>query len=531
MSSKVSLNEKSGFNDLQSYYNKNKDRNWDDWLVVQKIFPRPGKQGLIGLMVAKENDNIVYVFKISQYLNYLVQHENEVMSCLNELSDFCPHYGRVIGTILCQIDPTKRKDGNPFEKDSKHTIEKEVLLMEYLQNTYKFNNYIYSPKISEYLLYSTVKQTLLAIAIAQRKKKFTHYDLHSNNVMMKKCSKDLVLLYILDESNQFCIPTHGCCPVIIDFGFSYSGNMDGGPLWQTLNHTDVGFTSDRFDPIADPKLFLVTVADEINDSKHTKNSKKLVNIVKNNYRKLKLDWDSGWDKDTKKCATDYVIDILENYSSISQLFRHQEYYCMDILQTLIVLPLEEQKYTNIEIPYTTFLKEFVKIESEISSPFYCLYVLKGIVNAARAVRVEYSKKSCRERAVSYFRHSTYEVIDSVVKYCRPKDIHFEKMLCSLLCLAKCIEGILYDAMFIRTAKKTKIYKKIPLKTPEEICAVIDINIEDTYEFNDKTTILAIDCIENSCYPVDLTEQQRTEINSYKPISRGSQLYEIINSKK
>ena len=30
-----------------------------------------------------------------------------------------------------------------------------------------------------------------AITLAQKEKQFTHYDLHSNNVMIKKCNKDL----------------------------------------------------------------------------------------------------------------------------------------------------------------------------------------------------------------------------------------------------------------------------------------------------------------------------------------------------
>ena len=523
----MSLNDKSGFNKLVDCYNKNKDKHWYEWLVVKKIFPRPGKQGIVGLMVSKDDDSIVYVFKMSQYINHLVNHESSVMGSLNELSDFCPHYCRAVGTIVCQINPVKRKDGNPFEVDQNEiTIEKDVILMEYLTRSYKFNNYIDSPKVNEDLLYSTVKQTLLAISIAQRKTNFTHYDLHSNNVMMKKCSKDLVFLYILDESNQFCVPTYGCYPVIIDFGFSYSKNMEGGPMWQTLNHTQVGFMSDRFDKFADPKLFLVTVSEEIHKSKKSKKSKKLMNIVKNNYGRLKIDWSSGWDTDTKKCATDYVIDMISKYSLESDLFKNYEYYCLDLLQTLIILPLEEQKYTNIEVSYMVFLKEFVKIENEISSTFYCLYILKGIVDAARIVRSDYGKKETREIAVNYFKNYIYEVIDSVVRYCKPKNIHFEKMLCSLLCLSKCIEGILYDAMFSRMCKKNKMYRNVPLKSPEEICAVIDMNIEDNYEFNEKTNIIAIDCIQNKCYPIDLNESQRNQINSYNSISRGYQLYNI-----
>ena len=64
-------------------------------------------------------------------------------------------------------------------------------------------------------------------------------------------------------TRQHYIPTNGHYPVIIDFGFSYINDMKDGPLWPSMAHTCVGFMSDRFDWVADPKLFLVTVSGEI----------------------------------------------------------------------------------------------------------------------------------------------------------------------------------------------------------------------------------------------------------------------------
>jgi hypothetical protein len=185
------LNEISGFNRLMTCYEQNKHRPWHEWLKLRKIFKRPGKQGLVGLMVGIEDESIVYVFKISQYINYLAEHELSVMLSLNKISGFCPHFCKVFGGIVCQIDPSKRREGNPFEL-AKHMVEKDVLLMEHLKDSYKLYNYITSKSISENVLFSAVKQTLLAVSIAQKKSKFTHYDLHSNNIMMKKCDKNLV---------------------------------------------------------------------------------------------------------------------------------------------------------------------------------------------------------------------------------------------------------------------------------------------------------------------------------------------------
>jgi hypothetical protein len=524
-----SLNEESGFNHIVEYYEKNKHRPWNEWLEVDKIFPHPGKQGLVGLMKSKEDPTIQYVFKISQYINYLVHHELTVMDSLRDLTDYCPNFCRSVGSIICTVDPRKRKEGNPFDCDSKYKVEKEVLLTEYLHDSYKFYNYIMSEKISEDLLYSTVKQVLLGISIAQRQKNFTHYDLHSNNVMMKKCDKDLVFLYVIDENNQFCVPTYGSYPVVIDYGFAYSQELDGGPLWPTLNHTEVGFLSDRFDPIADPKLFLVTVSDEINDVRKSRRSKKMRNITKNNYANLPIDWDSGWDNDTDRCATDYVLKKISKYSKVSPLFREYEYYCMDILQTLVVMPLEKQKYDNFEISYLTFLREFTKIEKEITTPFFCLYTLKGIIDAARSVRADYCKPETRDQAVGYFRHSIQERIDSIASYCKLKDINYEKMLCGLLCYSKCLEGMLHEAMEKRISNKLEMYKKLHMDTPEELVVALEINIPHTYDFNDKTQVLVIDNIKKQCYPLDLDEQQKNELNSYDSISQGYEMYKILQN--
>ena len=525
----MSLNEQSGFNKSIAHYQQNKDKPWREWLTVERVFPRPGKQGLVGLMVSKDDPTMKYVFKLSQYINHLVEHEHTVMSSLNELADFSPYFCRSIGKITCDVDPTKRKEGNPFDGDSKYRIEKDVLLTEYIDNSYKFYNYIFSPKVKEEILYSLVKQTLLGLSIAQRAKRLTHYDLHSNNIMIKRCSRDLVFLYILDNDNQFCVPSLGCYPVIIDFGFAYSSGLDNGPLWPSLLHTEAGFFSDRFDRIADTKLFLVTASDEIHSAHNTKQSRKLKNIAKNLYRGLAIDWDSGWDTDIEKSATDCFIAKVSKYTKVSPLFREYEYYCMDILQTLITAPLKPQSQTNLDVSFLTFLREFTKLEKELTTPFFCLYILKGIVDTARQVRDDYTNTATREHAIGFFRHAILERLDSVASYCRPKEVNYEKLLCSLLCLSKGMEDVLYKAMKKITAKKEQQYLTVPLQSPEEVYTAVEINLPDNYTFNERTTVLVMDALKGKLYPLQLTPEQRKQINGYVPISRGAELYKILRS--
>jgi hypothetical protein len=518
---------------LRACYDSNKKNPWKEWLNFDCVFDKPGKQGLVGLFQSKSED-VKYVFKISQYINYLIQHESVVMNGLNSISLYCPHFCKYIGSIMCDVDPSMRKSGTPFDiKGIKHPIKKEVLLCEYITNSFKLYNFIKAvDKIPEDIIYSAIKQVLMAIIISQKQKKFTHYDLHSNNVMMKKCNKDLVFLYVINDDDQFCVPTLGYYPVIIDFGFSYIEDMDDGPLWPSMAHTDVGFMSDRFDWVADPKLFLVTVSGELKDIRQTSNARKLRRIVRNLFYPLKIDWDSGWDKADKNGASDYITKMLKGYSKISKLFSDYEHYCIDILQTLVITPIEEQSYENIHIAYSSFLNEWVKIENQIESPFYNLYILKCMIDSARYVRAAYSDPKTEKSAIDTFRTQVLATIDNVAKFCNVKNVHYEKILCSLYVLSRSIEGVLYDIITSRMIEKQREYDKLPLQLTEQIYGAIEVNIPDTYKYNKKTTVCIIDCRNGTTDLYNLPKDELKNVNNMHPMSRGPYIWNMVkmNSK-
>jgi len=573
------------YHELLEYFDENKNKKWTEWLVFDKYFNNQGKQGAVGLFKKKNNfkvgdevyykkrnvtvkiveidkldnsyhiqlegdDRIIstlesnlekidktngddmFVFKLSQYTNHLAYHEMIIMQGLKNICSYCPHFLKGYGILKLPVEPRFRKKENPFDIVSKYPITKEILLCEYVNNSSKFYNYIKSKNIHEDNLYSIIKQVLMAICIAQKEKQFTHYDLHSNNVMIKKCNKDLVFLYNLDEHNHFCVPTLGYYCVIIDYGFSYISDMEDSPLYTSLCHTDVGFISDRFDWVSDPKLFLVTVSDEIKDKRRTKKAKKLRRIVRNIFEPLKIDWESGWDEGVKKGAVDYVANILRKYNKISKLFDEYDYYCLDILQSLIILPLEPQDHSNIKKAYEMFLNEWVKIEYEITSEFYNIYILKEIVDTARLVRPEYINSETKEEAVGIFRRSFYDSLNKITKFCVPKNIHFEKLLCSMYVLAKNIEGILYEVIDTRMKEKNKEYSKLKLESTEQIFATINVNLQDDYKYNENTQILIIDNV-NKCNNIFTIPPEELDIvNSINPLAQGMYINDLyIKSKE
>ena len=117
-------------NILQTFEN-NKSSIWNSWLSIKNILPRPGKQGLVGLLnidTDKTDEKQIIVFKLSQYIDYLVFHEYQILDSLKHITTYCPNFCKGIGMVYVQTEPGFYKNKNPFDLKSNYPIEKEMLL-------------------------------------------------------------------------------------------------------------------------------------------------------------------------------------------------------------------------------------------------------------------------------------------------------------------------------------------------------------------------------------------------------------------
>ena len=176
------------------------------------------------------------------------------------------------------------------------------------------------------------------------------------------------------------------------------------------------------------------------------------------------------------------------------------------------------------------MKEWLKIENQIGSAFYNLYILKGIVDAARFVRAGYTEYESRSNAICTFREKVFERIDEVSKFCNIKNIHYEKLLCSLYVLSRNIEGIYYELMTKQMREKEKQYKKLPLKNIEQIYAAIECNLEDSYIYKENTIVYIINSLNNTSDIYQIPKEQIENINTLHPIARGTFIYDLYNNK-
>ena len=479
--------------DILNQYIKKQLKTDNNWYSFKSTFSEQGKQGYVGILDLDDIESDC-VFKTSQRFNYLVKHEYLIMKSLRDIKQCCPYFGLGYGILKFDCDFNYKNKRNIFDcENSKHFINSAVLMQNY-RNLKDFTEFIYERKSDNDVIFSTVKMVLCALSISQNLKDFCHYDLHSSNILMCECDKDLVMVHNLDNNNSICVPTNGFIPKIIDYGFSYCKDMENKNFYATLAHTDVGMMSCTNDFMSDLKLFLISTSYDIK-YRHTNSSDKYRNIVQNIFRRLDIDWKHGWDNYERIGASDHIIQLIENVKHPSKIFKDYDYHCIDILQSLIVLPLRQYNTKNLKLSYQAFLVEFNKIEVTIKSTIIHLYIFKIIVDIARELKKSYKKN--KTETVQKFKLKLLSGIDKLVSFFNPKNINYEKMLCSLYVFAECCEGVLYDQIQLKLEEQDEEYSKLKISTPEQIYACIEVNIPNTYVYNKNSKFLILDSSENN----------------------------------
>ncbi len=503
-------------------------RNNTNWFNHIKKFEDQGKQGTTGLIDFKGNK---VVYKTSQTFNHIIQHEYSIMKSLKDIHECCPHFARPYGILNHKSDFDYKYKSNLFDVQRQKCINNQTLLLEYI-NGIDLTEYIENDDddfFDDDVMYSVIKQILCALSISQQHKDFCHYDLHSSNILLTKCDPDLVILYILNEKNSIAVPTFGTFPRIIDFGFSYTKDLENKNFNATLAHTDVGFMSCTNDFISDLKLFLVTTSYDLHKYRKNTNSYTYRNIIRNLFKALDINWEAGWDNYSRSGATDRLIEEVEDFYDGSELFEKYDYYCVDLFQSLIKLPMREKPFKNIEKSFKAFVQEFKKIEAHISSNIINLYILKNILDIAKSLKSQYVK-NYKETSLQ-FKIRVLSLIDSIISFFNPKNINFERLLCSIYVFSDNAEGFLFNEISIKIKEQNRNYSKIPLKTPSQVFGCIESNIPHTYKFNSNTKLLILDSVHNNNHTLtNIPPFIINVINKSHHLSQGNILFDYITNK-
>ncbi len=258
-----------------------------------KTFETNGIQGIVGLVEHRDTSTQM-VFKLSVEIDRTIEHENAVTLELNKLRPFCPNFVGNLGCVELPISRTfiyentpedsdyesdgsdrsdRSDESDESEEEEKYEDYEECKLFmddkEYLPTSVLFLEYV-SPHsfydISKYadkaLINSLILGILCGLSVAQKHCKFTHYDLHIDNILIKECEPEAIFVYRID-GDVFAIPTYGFFPVIIDMGMSYCESLKGDTMKTTVEHYKKGLQATVFDKLNDMHHFLLSALNKV----------------------------------------------------------------------------------------------------------------------------------------------------------------------------------------------------------------------------------------------------------------------------
>ena len=498
---------------------------------------KKGKQGLTGLVKHKMSGEKC-VFKMSQHIDYLCEHEETVARRLNELG--CPVFSKFLHSRRMLTNPNTK--ANPFD-NCETPLERHVLFFEYIRG-YSLSKVIKSKmEVETAAILSSIKTILLATKMAYNEMKFTHYDLHTSNILMTRCEKDKHLLFKLDEDNVFSVPTHGWMPVVIDYGFAYIDKIDEGPMYQSLAHTNVGFISCAPDPFADAKLFLASVSSHTARYRRTKIVLKMRKLVRSIFGKLNMDLQCGWDVNNDESIADQSLEFLapsnrRKKEVISELFDRYDHFAVDILGSLVMLPLEvnsvavmspsdDDPMSDTRKSLRVFLKQFAKIESVILSSFTRIQVLKLITDEAREAMAGYYNPKTQNAATCTFKTKIMRGVDRVVKHVDFSGIDFEQMLCSLLLFSRGLEIYLSRKLgSLLNRKHSEYISKLSVENTIEIVGALELKIRSDRQISEDSKWIVIKPFNDPTHWTP-TSDKIQHLNSCHPLTRGTRIERLM----
>lgn len=346
------------YNTINNIYNNEKNINYSSLnkFSITGVSAHVSKLSIYTKDKKELKNNNTVVYKLSNEVDFLIDHESFVLSELNKLK--IPHFVKYY-TITDDIDIVKNDTNS------------RVLLMEHLYSHYQpecltFYNILKNNKDDEKgenIIVSQILQVLMALEISQNELSFTHYDLHMDNVLELECEPNSVFLYELNINNEkeyYVVPTFGYYPVIIDVGMSYVCTINDKPMLSPVHNYLNGSQCCIFDTFNDIHHLLISSFYYIEDcnENYDKISKKLKSIFSNvpvlrkrGWKQLKYNIDEE--------LYNVLIDNVENFDD--DIFDHLHMNIIGLISSFVKLPLQENKHDD-EITFDSFYFFFKEVK-------------------------------------------------------------------------------------------------------------------------------------------------------------------------
>lgn len=243
------------------------------WIEIGKMFATASEAGVA--FPASFAASTIYVIKTPKNHDPSLLHELFIgFYALNPLKKYVPNFMYVYGSIPCAFI---RANKGPIS--SRNVCDKngvyDYLITENLEGTVSYNTWLNEKTTTSEEIQNVFVQILNALHLAWLYTKYTHYDLHGGNILIKKLDKPISIPYYLDLTKKNLYLTTKIVAYIIDYGLSST----------TISHIPLGVkgyeksgVQSISNPIADiRKLLNVTQFHMHNNIYATVRGKNIVN--------------------------------------------------------------------------------------------------------------------------------------------------------------------------------------------------------------------------------------------------------------
>jgi len=383
-------------------------RYFDDgeWCMTKEfLHTSEDRLSTVGSGHLTDNRYINFIWKVCESWDYTILAEYNIMKRLEEMFEWNPHFVRAYEVVEMETHPSFSREPikyvpflYKYNKNNKIDIPKRkcknhFLLMEELTGHLSVYDYLYliedfkDGKRINNIICSIIMQTLISIYNANKYCDFTHYDLHTSNVLMED-TDDMYRLYI-GEDYEFLLRTHELSTVIIDTGYSYCDVLSKGVIDTCITNFTTGYTPIVSNLNHDFRTFLLNMVWDYptHCSATSKMSSKLKDYANTYYKTSHIDMKTGWlklNRDKIFVLKKYINDVTKLCSKKS-IFYDSSINCFDVFTHIMKLPLKEtDEKIDIKLHREKFMKFynlFVRIENKCGSSLtFRKYIFKTIIH-------------------------------------------------------------------------------------------------------------------------------------------------------
>ena len=482
-------------------------------------------QGTAGIIQLKDSKKSKVVFKVSNCVDFSIEHESIVLDQLNKIATFCPHFMYKFSEIELPVSSNyfsdKGKKGQGVLQDSKELCTTPILFTEFIS---KYTFYHAIKGYDKNVISSQLMQVLTALKISQIKCNFTHYDLHMDNILVKECDPNIINLYIIPDQDPILVPTYGIIPIIIDMGSAHSKGHKR--MLSASENYECGLQATSFDRLADIHHLLLSTFSCL--EKYIPLCEKLLFKLALMFHPLPVWKEKGWKILFHRLnkAVKYIVreksklihtgpkDDRETYSHIfEELFED----FLSILNGAIPLPFEsnnliEKDFVQFENQlvgkFDSFFKHFVQLLEfdSIKSDQDCLYALKEIVNISIKMNQPIAKDE-KDKLLSHLRVKLLFVINDH----EMKQLKMNDFIKSINELGNCI-GSLYGYL---ESEHNNFINDVYKECPGDIIDFIDFfrhHMPPEFTFTKKTIVNVYDAKEETfrtvCFQTKISDMEK-----------------------